>query len=261
MLTEDHWIELPNRRLFARSWTKPAWRRRPTILLVHDSLGCVELWRDYPERLARRTGHPVVAYDRHGFGRSDAHPGPLPEGFMQAEAAETIPALREQLGLDAIVPYGYSVGGAMAVATAARMPDACRAVVTVSAQAFVEDRTVAGIRQAQDAFRDPHQFARLVRHHGDKARWVLDAWTDTWLAPGFASWCLDDELKRVRCPLLAIHGERHEYGSPRHPERIAALVSGPSEVAILEHAGHMIHRDSPDELIHAVAGFLAARAV
>jgi pimeloyl-ACP methyl ester carboxylesterase len=229
MLIEDHWIELPNRRLFARSWTpEAACRTRPTILLLHDSLGCVELWRDYPERLALRTGHPVVAYDRHGFGRSDAHPGPLPDGFMQAEAAETIPALREQLGLDAIVPYGYSVGGAMVVAAAARMANVCRAVVTVSAQAFVEDRTVAGIRQARDAFRDPDRFARLAKYHGDKAQWVLRAWTDTWLAPGFAAWCLDDELKRVRCPLLAIHGGRDEYGSRKHPERIVALASGPS---------------------------------
>ncbi|EYD76997.1 hydrolase-related protein [Rubellimicrobium mesophilum DSM 19309] len=234
---------------------------RPTLLLLHDSLGCVELWREVPERLARATGLRVLAYDRLGFGRSDPHPGPLAPDFIAEEAEATIPLLRDRLGLGDLIPLGHSVGGAMAVATAARHPDLCRAVVTVSAQAFVEDRTTAGIRAEAEAFRDPARFARLARHHGAKARWALDAWTGTWLSPAFAGWTQDEALRRLRCPLLALHGDRDEYGSPAHPRRLAALTPAPAEVVLLDGCGHLPHREQPARLVAEVARFLSAHAI
>jgi pimeloyl-ACP methyl ester carboxylesterase len=261
MQTANHWIDHPRGRLFARSWrpAKPPGRAPATILLFHDSLGCVELWRDFPERLAHVTRRPVVAYDRLGFGRSAPHPGPLPANFIHAEATISVPALCAQLGLGALIPFGHSVGGAMAVATVGVAADRCSAVVTLSAQAFVEDRTLAGIRAARDAFRESGQIERLARYHGRKARWVLAAWTDTWLSPAFAGWTLDADLARVRCPLLALHGEHDEYGSPRHPERIAGRTAGPSECIILRGCGHLPHREQPEPVLHAVAQFLAGR--
>ncbi len=254
----DHWIELPRGRLFARSW-RP-WAPGPAILLFHDSLGCIDLWRDFPERLARTTGRRVVAYDRLGFGRSDPHPGRLPGDFIRSEAKIVVAALREQLSLGSLIAIGHSVGGAMAVAAAARDPGSCTAVVTVSALAFVENCSLAGIRQARETFRNPAQFERLTRYHGGKAQWVLDAWTETWLAPSFAEWSLDEELKGVRCPLLAIHGDRDEYGSRHQPERMSVLASGPSEAATLEKCGHFPHREQPDQLLGALARFLNRHA-
>src|ERR1700743_803544 len=100
------------------------------------------------------------------------------------------------------------------------MPDAIVAVITESAQAFVEDRTLTGIREAEKGFTQPGQFERLVRYHGEKARWGLGAWTKTWLSPQFADWTLDDDLRRLGCPVLALHGDRDEYGSRLHPDRI-----------------------------------------
>jgi pimeloyl-ACP methyl ester carboxylesterase len=255
----DHRIDGPQGRLFARTWL-PGERGTDapeTIVLFHDSLGCVDLWRAFPGRLARATRRRVVAYDRLGFGRSAPYPGTLASDFMHAEATTSIPALCEQLGLGALIPFGHSVGGAMAVATAALLPERCSAVVTMAAQAFVEDRTVAGIRGARSTFREPGQIERLARYHGDKARWVLGAWIDTWLAPGFAAWTLDADLARVDCPLLALHGDRDEYGSRCHPERIGARAAGPSEVVILEDCGHVPHREQPEAVLRAVARFLA----
>jgi pimeloyl-ACP methyl ester carboxylesterase len=257
MQAQDHWIKLPQGRLFARSWT-PVATASATILLFHDSLGCVALWRDFPARLAEITGRRVVAYDRLGFGRSDPHPGRLAPDFIIAEATGSIPVLCAELGLDALIPFGHSVGGAMAVGLAARSPDRCAAVVTMSAQAFVEDRTTAGVREARDAFQAPGQLERLARHHGDKARWVLDSWTETWLSPGFAGWTLDADLARIRCPLLALHGDRDEYGSRRHPQRIVAQAGGPVEMELLADCGHLPHREQPEAAIRAVARFLAA---
>jgi pimeloyl-ACP methyl ester carboxylesterase len=255
----DHWVTTPDGTLFARAWAAPSARRDPdaTILLFHDSLGCVELWRDFPGQLAAATGRTVVAYDRLGFGRSDPFPGTLRATFVRDEAETAVPRLCGALGLERVVAFGHSVGGGMAVATAASLGSACAALVTESAQTFVEDRTVAGIRAARAAFARPGQVERLARYHGAKARWVLDAWTETWLAPDFAGWSLDDDLRRVGCPTLALHGDGDEFGSVRHPEQIAALVRGPARAVILAGCGHVPHREQPARVLDEVSRFLA----
>jgi pimeloyl-ACP methyl ester carboxylesterase len=244
--------------LFARVWTPPELHADPgaTILLFHDSLGCVDLWRDFPQQLAAATRRSVVAYDRLGFGRSDPHPGLLPLTFIRDEAATVVPRLCDALGLGAIIPFGHSVGGGMAIATAARWPERCAAVVTESAQSFVEDRTRAGLRAARVEFARPGQLERLGRYHGVKARWVLDAWIETWLSPDFADWRLDSDLREVRCPTLALHGDRDEYGSAEHPERIACLTQGPSTAVILAGCGHVPHREYPERILAEVTAFL-----
>ena len=258
--TTDHWMEsIDAGKLFARQWTPSNACRshRETIVLFHDSLGCVELWRDFPQNLATATRRSVVAYDRLGFGRSDAHPGILPKTFIRDEASLVVPRLCESLGLGAIIPFGHSVGGGMAIATAAHLPASCAAVITESAQSFIEDTTLSGLLAGKMKFQAPDQFERLKRYHGEKARWVLDAWIDTWLAPDFADWSLDHDLPAVRCPALVLHGERDEYGSRRHADRIASLTSGPSQTLILEGCGHVPHREQPALILKSVALFLS----
>lgn len=255
---QEHWIETDHGRLFARVWDREADERLPApIVLFHDSLGSVELWRDFPERLCRATGRSVVAYDRLGFGRSDPSPGKLESDFIRTEAQEIFPQLRTQLGIDGFVAFGHSVGGAMATACAAMFDTECRGLITESAQSFVEDRTLQGIRDARQSFAQEDQVARLAKYHGDKTPWVLSAWIDTWLAPEFAHWSLDDILPLVRCPVLAIHGENDEFGSLRHPERICQLVAGPTTLQILPNTGHVPHREAPQVVIESVQAFLS----
>jgi pimeloyl-ACP methyl ester carboxylesterase len=258
----DHRIGTDQGTLFARRWVPGDVRRDSPapIVLFHDSLGCVELWREFPEQLAVATRRSVVAYDRLGFGRSDEHPGPLPLTFIRDEAATVVPRLCDALGLDMIVPFGHSVGGGMAIATAARWPERCAAVVTESAQSFVEDRTRAGLEAARVEFARPGQLERLARYHGAKARWVLDAWIETWLSPEFADWHLDEDLGGVRCPALALHGDQDEYGSAEHPGRIARLTQGPSSAMILEGCGHVPHREQPARVLSEVTRFLTAHS-
>lgn len=256
---DDHCIATTSGTLFARRWRPEfAGRDDPTILLFHDSLGSVELWRGFPEALASATGLPVMAYDRLGFGRSDPNPCRLGRDFIMDEARVSVAALRTQLRIDRLIPFGHSVGGAMAIATAAAYPEASAAVITESAQAFVEDRTLAGIRDAQAQFADPGQMARLARYHGDKAQWVLDAWIKTWLGPDFADWTLDGLLAQVRCPVLAMHGDHDEFGSDAHPARIAAMAGGPSSTVFFEDCGHVPHREQPERVLQDVTGFFAS---
>ncbi|MGE8318144.1 MAG: alpha/beta fold hydrolase [Comamonas sp.] len=260
---DEAWVAIPHGRLFARCWTPPAMegQARPVdrtpIVLFHDSLGCVDLWRDFPAALALRTGRKVLAYDRWGFGRSEVRPGRLALDFVADEARSFFPAVRSHWGLERFIAFGHSVGGGMAVHCAAAFAADCVALVTESAQSMVEERTLQGIREAKALFQDEGQVERLCKYHGDKARWVLDAWTETWLDPQFASWSLAAVLPGVRCPLLAIHGAQDEYGSTAQPQMIADLSAGPSQLAIIEATAHVPHRERADAVLDLVARFLA----
>ncbi|MFO8046622.1 MAG: alpha/beta hydrolase [Halomonas sp.] len=243
----------------ARWWPQTVTPQASPVVLFHDSLGCVALWRDFPERLAEASGREVIAYDRLGFGRSAPYPGTLPPSFVADEARTTFAALRQGLGLDRFVLLGHSVGGGMAIEAAAQHPAASEALVTVAAQAYMEPRILAGIREAEQAFRDPDQLARLARYHGDKAEWTLHAWVATWQTEAFARWDLSPTLASVQCPTLAIHGEQDEFGSPEQAHHIATHSAGPGESRILP-CGHVPHRECPEVLAAIVAGFLAEPA-
>lgn len=253
-MAEAAWIATPAGRLHARRW--PGSTERAPILLLHDSLGCVALWREFPAQLAEATGRAVVAYDRLGFGASDPHPGLLGPDFVREEAGQGLAAVIAHYRLQRFVLFGHSVGGGMAVAAAAQLGEGCEALVTVSAQAFVEQRTLDGVRAAKRQFAAPGQLERLQRHHGDKAAWVLAAWTDSWLSPAFAGFHLDDELAALRCPLLALHGEDDEYGSAAHPRRLVARAGADARLQLLPGCGHSPHREQSDWVLAQVAVFL-----
>ena len=255
----DHWIGHPEGRLFARVWaagTAPGAARAAPIILFHDSLGCVALWRDFPALLASKTGRVVIAYDRLGFGCSDARGQRPGLDFIAEEAVRYFPAVVAHFALPRFALLGHSVGGGMAVCCAATHGSACAALVTLSAQAFVEEQTRSGILAAERQLRQPDQADRLARHHGDKAAWVLDAWTGVWLDPAFADWSLASTLPAVQCPLLAIHGDHDEYGSRNHPEMLGRLCAGPAQVEILAAAGHLPHREDPQGVATLIETFL-----
>lgn len=257
----EAWITTPDGRLHARQWGGPLDdAAKPPIVLLHDSLGCVALWRDFPQHLAQSTGHAVIAYDRLGFGQSDAFAGPLDPGFIQHEAYGGFAALTEQLGVDRFIVFGHSVGGGMAVSIAAAYPGRCAGLITESAQSFVEQQTREGIRVAQAQFAQPGQMGRLERYHGSKAQWVLDAWVNTWLSPEFAQWCLDDALLAVRSPVLALHGTEDEYGSTAQPERIVTLAGAPATLKLVQRCGHVPHREQEAAVLDAVNAFLPTLA-
>lgn len=251
----DAFITTPHGRLFARMWKQESARRAVPVILFHDSLGSVDQWRDFPARMAAATMLPVIAYDRLGFGRSDSNPEKLLPDFVQEEARTGLPYIREAFGVDRMILFGHSVGGGMAIAAGAAFAAQTDAIITLSAQAFAEDRTLAGIEQAREAFRGEGQVERLTKYHGDKARWVLEAWVETWLAPSFADWSLDNDLRGLRCPILAIHGDHDEYGSRAHPDRIAALAGSAVQEVLLANCHHMPHREMPDEVLRLIGDF------
>jgi pimeloyl-ACP methyl ester carboxylesterase len=260
--SNDVFIEHPQGRIFARIWGSSCntgeRQEKAPIVLFHDSLGCVDLWRDFPAQLSAATGRRVIAYDRLGFGQSDPRKELPALDFIADEAKTYFPSIREQLGLRKFIAFGHSVGGGMAVNCAADYAAGCEALITESAQAFPEDRTLHSIAEAKEQFKDEKQVERLQKYHGNKAKWVLDAWTESWLAPGFASWTLAGVLPAVRCPVLAIHGVFDEYGTTRHPEMIGQLCAGPARVEIMADTYHVPHRERPEAVIGLVSEFLSS---
>lgn len=256
VVSQDILVPAEGGRLFARRWVPAASDAAGVpIVLLHDSLGCVELWRDFPLQLAGATGRTVIAYDRLGFGRSDPHGGRLGVDFVDREAHEGFRSVLAALNVERFAAFGHSVGGGMAIACAAASVDTCQALITESAQVFAEDRTLEGIAQARVSFAQPGQLDRLKKYHGEKAAWVLSAWIDTWLSPGFADWTLDAQLRKVTCPALALHGDSDEYGSTVHPDRIEQLAG--AQRVIFTNCGHVPHREQPERVLDTVSGWLA----
>lgn len=253
-------VTTPFGKLHVQKWTPLNLIKDIPLVLLHDSLGCVDLWRDFPEQLAETLNRPVIAYDRLGFGQSDAR-DELPElDFIEQEASLYFPHIKEQLGIKEFILFGYSVGGAMAVNIAAR-DKGCIALITMSAQAFVEERTLDGILEAKQFFEQPGQSEKLQKWHGEKASWVLNAWTKVWTAPEFRGWSLNECIIHVTCPVLVIHGDKDEYGSKAFPEFIAGKVMGKSEMLLLENCGHMPQKTHPELVINKTTEFLSNQLI
>ena len=253
----DHFIPIHQGDLFAREWkcqNRGDSRRTPFVLL-HDSLGCVELWRDFPKELCQKTGRTVIAYDRLGFGRSSLRSEQVPIDFIQEESREFLPKILKHFALDRFIAFGHSVGGPMAV-ECGRSVSGCTGIIVESGQTCVEERTLAGIRAAKESFKDATEVRRLEKYHGPKARWVLDAWIETWLSPQFATWSLRETLSHLKVPALVIHGEQDEFGSVAQPKMISDLTLGPCSVHILDNCGHVPHREKPDKVLDLISKFL-----
>ena len=248
-------IEVPGGSVYVKTWTPETASSQSPLILLHDSLGCVDLWRDLPAVLAKKLSRTVIAYDRLGFGKSDARHEPPSLEFIEEEATTYFPVIKQHLSFKHYCIFGYSVGGSMAINIASRDPD-CNAVVTLSAQAFVEDITISGIKDAQELFRQPAQLNRLEKWHGNKAQWILRAWFDVWLSPDFSGWNLRSALSKVQCPVLAIHGEQDQFGSAAFPQFIANNSAGPASMLLLEDCGHTPLKEQPEKVINAVNRFL-----
>ena len=255
----DSRVAVPGGEVFVRRWFCGDADLEP-IVLLHDSLGSVEQWRDFPAALAEASARSVIAYDRLGFGKSSPRNGLPSTRFILEEAQVHFPALTQALDLKRYVLFGHSVGGGMALSIASLHPGRCKAVISESAQAFVEPRTLASIEAAKAAFSASEQLAKLDKWHGDKSRWVLDAWTQVWLSPQFRSWSLAPCLEAVRCPVLVIHGRNDEYGSEAFPRTIAMHVQGPTHLEILEDCGHVPHREKKERVLNLASTFIYEHA-
>ncbi len=261
IVTQNLWIDVQFKQnqpfqLFAKSWAPAQLKTDIPIIMFHDSLGCVDLWRDFPAQLAEVTQRQVIAYDRLGFGQSPAYPHVLAHDFVVTEAQKIFKQLLEQLNIQKFIVMGHSVGGGMAAVCAALYPEQCISLITIAAQSHVEALTLSGIREAKAMFEQAGQLDRLKKYHGEKAQWVLNSWTETWLSEAFQHWTLDEYLQKIQIPMLVIHGELDEYGSLNQPQQFVDLSPAQTQLHIMENTHHMPHKEKPEEVLAVITTFL-----
>jgi pimeloyl-ACP methyl ester carboxylesterase len=226
---------------------------RAALVLLHEGLGSVGLWRGFPQALREATGRRVLAFSRHGHGRSQPPPQPRTPAFFHSEALEVLPAVLEALGAPEPVLVGHSDGASIALIHAGRHPVA--ALVLLAPHVFVEAVTVAAIREARDQYDGGDLRARMARHHDDPDA-AFHGWCDVWLDPAFRAWSLDADVAGVRAPALLIQGADDPYGSLEQLDRIEAASEGATQRLVVA-GGHSPHLEHPETVVRAIAAFVA----
>ena len=226
----------------------------PTMVFLHEGLGSVAMWRDFPQRVADATGCEAVVYSRAGYGRSGPARLPRPVDYMHHEGELVLPQLLERLELEQPILFGHSDGASIALICAGNTAQDLAGLVVMAPHVMVEDISIASIAAAGRAWRETDLPARLGRYHDDVEA-VFTGWNDIWLDPDFRAWNIEACLPRIRCPVLAIQGEDDEYGTMAQIERIADAAA---EVELLRLADcrHSPHKDQPEAVIAAVQGFV-----
>jgi pimeloyl-ACP methyl ester carboxylesterase/GNAT superfamily N-acetyltransferase len=222
------------------------------LVLLHEGLGSVGLWRGFPEALAQATGRRTVAFSRHGHGQSDPPPTRRTPTFMHEEALELLPDLLAALNIEQPVLVGHSDGASIALIYAANHQ--AHAVIAIAPHVFVEDICLVEIRKARDTYTSGGLRERLARHHRDPDA-AFFGWNDVWLDPEFPSWDITSELDRITCPLLLIQGERDQYGTMAQLDAIAERARGPVHRVHLD-CQHSPPTELPAETVAAIAEWL-----
>jgi len=230
---------------------------QPVMVFLHEGLGSVSLWKDFPDQLCTHLGMRGLVYSRPGYGKStpraaDEH---WATDFMHRQAYEVLPMLLAQLNVQNPWLLGHSDGASIALLYAAQFPAALRGAIVVAPHLFVEDISIQSIRQAREAYLRHGLRERLSRHHDDVDS-AFFGWNDIWLSERFKDWNIEAVLPSIRCPLLALQGAQDEYGSLAQIMRIRELLSA-AEVITLANCGHSPHRDQAAELIAAVTTFIS----
>ncbi|MGY8524778.1 alpha/beta fold hydrolase [Paracidovorax citrulli] len=245
-------------------WAGHAREDAPLMVFLHEGLGSVSMWRDFPQQLCDAAGVRGLVYSRPGYGQSTPRPHDqswTPD-FMHRQAGEVLPALLQALDIDTAArpPWllGHSDGGSIALLHAARYPDRVAGTIVLAPHILVEDLSVHSIAQARTAYLETDLRARLGRYHvdPDSAFW---GWNDIWLHPEFRDWNIETEIGAITCPLLAVQGLDDEYGTLEQIRGIARRVPQ-TRLLELPDCGHSPHRDQPDALIEAVSGFVREHA-
>lgn len=247
-------------------WVGSTNANAPVLVFLHEGLGSVSMWRDYPAQLCAATGLRGLVFSRYGYGQSTPRPASeeWQPDFMHLQAHEAVPAFLQSLGLwDSARPLwllGHSDGGSIALLMASRFPAQIAGAIVVAPHLFVEDLSLASIAATCASYRSSDLLQRLARHHADpdSAFW---GWGNAWLRPEFRTWNIEDEVAHIQCPVLAVQGVGDEYGTLAQIDRIAELLPDNTQTTLvkLTACGHSPHRDQPAALTQHTAAWLMAQ--
>ena len=229
------------------------------LVFLHEGLGSAALWRDFPERLAGRSGYGSLVYSRFGNGFSSVIDGARTPRYMHDEGEAVLPELLDALQIRSAAFFGHSDGASIALIFAGAFPERATALVLEAPHVFVEEHSIAGIARIGERFRAGEFRSRMARHHRDVDA-TFESWNRIWLSPEFRTWNIEPYVERVRAPILCIQGEDDEYGTLSQIDAVASRNSQRTDRLILANCGHSPHRDRPAVVEGAVASWLAEAA-
>jgi pimeloyl-ACP methyl ester carboxylesterase len=243
-------------------WLGPGPEAAPTLIFLHDGLGCVETWRDFPAALAAEVGCGALVYSRAGYGGSDPAPGPWPLDFMHHEALTVLPGLLAALGVRDGFLVGHSDGASIALLYAGLAAGAAgaggwlRGLALEAPHLFVEPISIESIAKVPAIYRQAGLAQSMERYHGANAADCLTNWVEVWLRPEFRSWNIEAALPTVRCPVLVLQGEDDAYGTLAQIRALEAGCRGTVETRVLARCGHTPHRQQRAATLAAMTAFL-----
>lgn len=241
------------------AWHGPGPKEAPTLVFLHEGLGCRNMWKDVPAEMSRRLGMGALVYSRPGYGGSSGITLPRSTDYLTPESVDVLPAVLDATGVERAVLIGHSDGGSIALIAAGRAEDPrIKAIVTEAAHVFVEDVTLAGIREARVAWDTSNLRQKLERWHGANTDTAFFGWNDTWQTDAYARWTIEDVLPGVTVPALILQGVGDQYGTEAQVDAIVAGVSGPVEKLMVPECGHVPHFEQRGSVLDAIARFVKA---
>ncbi len=232
---------------------------KPVIVFLHEGLGCMKLWKDFPARLCKMTGCRGLMYDRYGYGQSAKIEGPRENDFLYHEAASVLPGLLEKLGINGqVFLFGHSDGGTISLIFSALYPAKTAALVAEASHIFLEPVTLRGIKQAIHNFKNNGLREKLQKYHGDNTDSMFYSWANVWTSEETAGWSIELILPEIQAPVLAIQGEKDNYGTALQTEAITSGVRGPGQHLHIPDCGHTPHHEQRDIVLKHTADFFAA---
>lgn len=239
-------------------WISGRDKGAPLIVFLHEGLGSIAMWKDWPVSLCKATGCRGLIFSRYGYGRSSCRPGQWPVDYLKQEATELLPALLDALNIDVLkkkpILFGHSDGGTIALHYAAAYPNAVAALVTVAPHIFVEEVSLAAIAATQQDFATGNLRKKLKRFHENPDA-VFWGWSNRWQSDDFRKWDITNLLPKISCPVLAVQGAQDKYGTLEHLHRIKQAVPQ-ATLTVIDDCGHVPHKDQPQALLNTVTDFL-----
>ena len=239
-----------------KQWMKEG---RPLLVFLHEGLGSIRQWKEFPALLASKTHCPALLYDRYGYGLSEERKEPVYTEFLHDEAIRSLPELYSNLGLSEYpkILVGHSDGATIALIHAGACPENILGVISEAAHVLVEPATINGIIQVRGEFAKGRMRELLKRYHGDRTDDLVHSWTGNWLSENSRHWNVEEFLPMITCPVLAIQGDLDHFGSYAQIESIRIRTSGPVEILWISGCGHIPHQQSKSLVLESMSAFIS----
>jgi pimeloyl-ACP methyl ester carboxylesterase len=230
---------------------------QPTLVFLHEGLGCVDLWKDFPDKLSYATGFSAFVYSRKGYGGSESHEQPRSLDFMHIEGINVLPMVFDIAGIESAILIGHSDGASIAIIHTGYSDDnRIVGLILEAPHLFVEQKTIIGIRHTKKVYEQGNLRERLKRYHGDNVDSAFHGWVEAWLNPEFESWNIEEYVPRISVPIMAVQGCADEYGTNAHIESLKGLLPGTIKIVELPDCGHSPHIDKAQDTLEAMTKFI-----